>query len=228
MVTGDWDAETELDLYVGGSGFIVGAGGAGGKNGHEDGGNNGPGDRGTSALGVTYPLDIYNYGYIAGGGGGGGGSPYYKSGRERGGRRRRVRWVFGRSRKRSRRQRREDGSPGGGGAGYSGLAPDAVHDQYGGPAGPNRANGRAASAGTLTGGGAGGASNGRGSVAGGTGGNLGYPGASIDSSGAGGDAGHAIIISGTGTATVIEDPGQKVIGGTHAATYNPEDPFIFV
>lgn len=214
MITGDWDADTKLDLWVGGSGFIVGAGGAGGKNGRSGGGRNGPGDRGTSALGVTYPLNIYNYGYIAGGGGGGGGSPYYQSERSRGGRRRRTEWIFWRSRGRSRQVRSADGSPGGGGAGYSGLAPGGTNDQYGGPGGANRGNGRAAGAGTLTLGGDGGASNGRGSVAGGAGGALGFPGTSIDTNGAGGDAGHAIIISGSGTATVMVG-NNNVVGGTH-------------
>ena len=222
MVTGDWDADTNLDLWVGGSGFIVGAGGGGGKNGHSGGGKNGPGDRGTSALGVTYPLDIYNYGYIAGGGGGGGGSPYYESSRTRGGRRRRTRWIFWRSRSRSRQQRKADGSPGGGGAGYSGLAPEATtNDQYGGPAGPKRAKGKVAGAGTLTTGGAGGEKRGRGAVAGGAGGNLGHPGASIpnDGNGAGGDAGHAIIISGSGAVNVKVGNGN-VKGGTHNGQFD--------
>lgn len=218
MKTGNWDAGTELDLYIGGSGFIVGAGGAGGKNGHGGGGANGAGDRGTSALGVTYPLNIYNYGTIAGGGGGGGGSPFYKSKRSRESYRRRILWGAIRREGRRRSVRSEDGSPGGGGAGYSGLAPGGTNDQYGGPAGANRKNGNPAGAGTLTLGGAGGVSNRRGSVAGGAGGALGSPGATIDSNGAGGDAGYGIIIKGSGTATVIA--GNDALGGVHNGDFN--------
>lgn len=194
MMTGDWDPNTKLDLFVGPSGFIVGAGGAGGKNGHSRGGDNGPGDRGTSALGVTYPLEIYNYGTIAGGGGGGGGSPYaFISDR-----RRSPRTFLGivLSRGRRRQDRKTDGSAGGGGAGYPA-----------GPPGEARANGNVAEAGNvppITTGGAGGASNGRASVAGGKGGDLGQAGATVGSKGTGGTAGHGIIISGSGTAAVIE------------------------
>ena len=70
--TGGWDSGTNLDLYIGSSGAIAGAAGAGGKGGNR---SSGPenGKRGSSGLGVSYPLDIINYGFIAGGGGGGGG-----------------------------------------------------------------------------------------------------------------------------------------------------------
>lgn len=204
MVTGNWDAGTELDLWVGGSGFIVGAGGAGGKNGTDD-GSNGPGDRGTSALGVTYPLNIYNYGKIAGGGGGGGGSPYAAS-RERS--RGRRRFVFRRQYRR-RDSRDANGGAGGGGAGYPAA-----------PGGANRRNGnQTAGAGTLTTGGAGAAGGGRGAIAGGAGGAPGYAGVTIDNNGVGGDAGHAIIISGSGSATVNVGS-NNIVGGTHNGQFD--------
>ena len=70
--TGTWNNNTNLDLYIGNNGGIAGAAGAGGKGGNR---SSGPenGKRGSSGLGVQYPLDITNYGFIAGGGGGGGG-----------------------------------------------------------------------------------------------------------------------------------------------------------
>ena len=97
MRTGNWESGTNLDLYVGGNGQIMGAGADGGK-----GGNRGRGctngKRANTGLGISYPLDIWNYGLIAGGGGGGGGG---KGGKNDS--RRRRRW---RRRKKIKRRRR--------------------------------------------------------------------------------------------------------------------------
>ena len=72
--TGGWPSGTSLQIDIGSSGRLQGAGGNGGK-----GGNHTPkeGRAGTSALGVEYPAQINNNGIIRcgyGGGGGGGGS----------------------------------------------------------------------------------------------------------------------------------------------------------
>ena len=72
--TGGWPSGTTLQIDIGSSGRLQGAGGNGGK-----GGSMTPkeGKAGTSALGVEYPAQINNNGIITcgyGGGGGGGGS----------------------------------------------------------------------------------------------------------------------------------------------------------
>ena len=109
MRTGNWEGGTNLDLYVGGNGQIMGAGADGGK-----GGNRGRGctngKRANTGLGISYPLDIWNYGLIAGGGGGGGGGNGAKNDS-----RRRRRW-----RRRKKKKRREGGGGGGGGQGFPG------------------------------------------------------------------------------------------------------------
>jgi hypothetical protein len=72
LKTGGWDASTNLELVVGPSGAIYGAGGDGGRGG--DGSGSG-GGQGTTALAIQYPVAINNQGTIfAGRGGGGGGS----------------------------------------------------------------------------------------------------------------------------------------------------------
>ena len=75
--TGPWDANTELEINIGSSGEIYGAGGDGGNAGYNcDGGNNAP-NNATSALGIEYfsgnATKIINGGRIQCGYGGGGG-----------------------------------------------------------------------------------------------------------------------------------------------------------
>ncbi len=66
--TGSWDSGTTLQLDVGSSGQIFGAGGKGGD------ANGGAGGNGTSALGIEYSgATLINNGYIQSGYGGGGG-----------------------------------------------------------------------------------------------------------------------------------------------------------
>ena len=59
--TGVWPTGTTLQVDVGPSGFLTGAGGDGGAGGSYDGGNGG---NGTSALGVEYAATINNGGTI--------------------------------------------------------------------------------------------------------------------------------------------------------------------
>lgn len=97
--TGGWEPNTNLEIQIGPSGQLFGAGGNGGP-------VSGAGGNGTSALGIDYPAVVTNIGYIqAGGGGGGGSNPFFVP------RRRGVR-------------RRSDftcpGQPGGGGGGVPG------------------------------------------------------------------------------------------------------------
>lgn len=99
--TGSWESGTNLEVQIGPSGQLFGAGGAGGA--VASGGGSG-----TSALGIDYPSIVVNRGYIQSGGGGGGGSNSFGVQRRRG--------SFGR--------RRSDftvpGQPGGGGSGIPG------------------------------------------------------------------------------------------------------------
>ena len=84
LKTGSWDSSTTLQVDVGGSGRIVGAGGDGG-NGRSSSGNGSPGGDGTSGLGVQYSptqVNVASGGFLtggfAGGGGGAGGYDYDK------------------------------------------------------------------------------------------------------------------------------------------------------
>ena len=73
--TGSWDTSTNLQVDVGGSGRIQGAGGFGG-NGANGATNGNQGGAGTSGLGVEYSptqVNIASGGIISGGFGGGGG-----------------------------------------------------------------------------------------------------------------------------------------------------------
>ena len=127
--TGSWDGSTTLQVDVGGSGRIQGAGGWGGNGANGDTDGN-PGGQGTSGLGVEYSptqVNIASGGIISGGfgGGGGGGGAHdhdYKS------------------------ERTCSGSGGGGGAGLpvgqGGTA---------GTSGTNGENGNAATNGELAG-----------------------------------------------------------------------------
>jgi|TARA_B100000282_G_scaffold180986_1_gene131451 hypothetical protein len=73
--TGVWPSGTELQVDIGASGYLTGAGGDGGGAGSAGGSPAGHGGQGTSALGVEYAATINNNGVIrCGYGGGGGGS----------------------------------------------------------------------------------------------------------------------------------------------------------
>ena len=178
MRTGNWESGTNLDLYVGGNGQIMGAGADGGK-----GGNRGRGctngKRANTGLGISYPLDIWNYGLIAGGGGGGGGGNGARNDS-----RRRRRW-----RRRKKKKRREGGGGGGGGQGFPGG--------LGGSGGRN--GGRSGDNGSQGGPGSGGSA-GRGTN-GARGGGFGQDGS--NSSCGGGSKGRAIIIGSSGSHNFI-------------------------
>ena len=150
--TGVWPSGTELQIDIGPSGFLTGAGGDGGAGGSYDGGNGGTG---TSALGVEYAATINNGGVIRcgyGGGGGGAGAandPSDKSTTD-----------FGRS-----------GGGGGGGAGLPAGIGGA--EGTGGFNGSGLIDGQAGSNGTITAGGAGGNAGSEGGATGGRGGDGG-------------------------------------------------------
>ena len=99
--TGSWESNTNLEMEIGSSGQLFGAGGNGG-------GAGGGGGNGTSALGIDYqPIIVTNRGYIqAGGGGGGGSNPVSNHSRSR-------RWF-----RRRRRITNFTGNGGGGGGGF--------------------------------------------------------------------------------------------------------------
>ena len=106
--TGPWDANTELEINIGSSGEIYGAGGNGGNAGYNcDGGNNAP-NNATSALGIEYfsgnATKIINGGRIQCGYGGGGGGGHAAKDPDKG--------------KCSTCDPSQGGSGGGGGAGY--------------------------------------------------------------------------------------------------------------
>ena len=207
--TGSWDGSTTLQVDVGGSGRIQGAGGFGG-NGANGATGGSQGGAGTSGLGVEYSptqVNIASGGIISGGfgGGGGGGGAHdhdHKS------------------------ERTASGSGGGGGAGLpvgqGGTGPNN---------GTNANNGSAATNGELAGEGGGGTNNG-GEAYGGTGGDGGSPNEGADNgangsggegSGGGGGAGGAegaAIRRTSGSITVnISDPTNALNGrGSTTAT----------
>ena len=195
--TGTWNNNTNLDLYIGNNGGIAGAAGAGGKGGNR---SSGPenGKRGSSGLGVSYPLDITNYGFIAGGGGGGGGGAGGR--KDAVSRTREYRrcgwWCEKRARNRRKRRRRVGGGGGGGGQGFPGGA--------GGGGGGNGAGGGSGGNQGGPGGGGGGGSNGRGGPNGQKGGNGGSYGNNGGSSSAGGGhKGRSIVIEGGGSVNYV-------------------------
>jgi hypothetical protein len=72
LKTGQWGSGATMEIIIGSSGGIYGAGGDGGLGGDGSGSNGG---QGTTALGIQYPVSINNQGTIfAGRGGGGGGA----------------------------------------------------------------------------------------------------------------------------------------------------------
>ena len=150
--TGVWPTGTTLQVDVGPSGFLTGAGGDGGAGGSYDGGNGGTG---TSALGVEYAATINNGGVIrcgyAGGGGGSGAAndPSDKSTTD-----------YGRS-----------GAGGGGGAGLPAGIGGA--EGTGGFNGSGLIDGQSGNNGTISAGGDGGNAGSEGGATGGGGGNGG-------------------------------------------------------
>ena len=141
--TGSWESNTNLEMEIGSSGQLFGAGGNGG-------GAGGGGGNGTSALGIYYqPIIVTNRGYIQAGGCGGCGSNSVFQAR--------------RSRKRFGRRRRNDFTyPGNGGGGGGGFPQGGGGAPNGGSA-PN----------FTTGGGGGGNGSGQNGGAGGSNGNPG-------------------------------------------------------
>ena len=180
--TGSWDTSTNLQVDVGGSGRIQGAGGFGG-NGANGATNGNQGGAGTSGLGVEYSptqVNIASGGIISGGfgGGGGGGGAHdhdHKS------------------------ERVASGSGGGGGAGLpvgqGGTGPNN---------GTNGNEGQAAPNGELAGEGGGGTNN-DGEAYGGFGGDGGSPNEAADAGGVGqgGEGSTAAGGSGGGTGAAI-------------------------
>jgi hypothetical protein len=73
--TGGWESGTQLEMEIGSSATITGAGGNGGLGATSEDDNKSPfmGQAGSSALGIEYPTTIRNRGYIQSGRGGGGG-----------------------------------------------------------------------------------------------------------------------------------------------------------
>jgi hypothetical protein len=204
--TGNWDSGTTLNVEIGPSGQLFGAGGNGG-NGAAGSGNGYPGDSGTSALGIEYSgTNVVNRGYIqcGFGGGGGGGGGYADPDKNTG-----TDSVVG-------------GSGGGGGAGFpSGSGGIALVGGGYGAGGPGN-NGSAA---TRTVRGAGGGSNfgpGNSGGAGGYGGDgsvgtaaAGGSGGGNLASGAGGAAGGNgyAVVSSVGASYTITNLGT-IYGGT--------------
>ena len=194
--TGYWDGGTNLDVYIGSNGACIGAAGAGGVGGNR---SRGPsaGKRGSSGLGVQYPIDLWNYGFLAGGGGGGGGGKGEVRDRdrnERGRDRRRCGWWCesrDRNRNRRRDRRRKGGGGGGGGQGF----PGAVGGDGGGSGG-SRGN-----AGNQNGPGGGGGGGGDGANRGGNGGSFGADGE--NSNATGGHKGRSIVIEGSGSVNYV-------------------------
>ncbi len=201
--TGSWNSNTNLDLNIGGSGAIIGAGGAGGNGGSRSGGQTN-GKRGSSGLGVEYPLDITNYGFIAGGGGGGGGGKGKRKDRHKRSRdyRRCGWWCDSRGRNRRKDRRRKGGGGGGGGQGFPGGS-------GGGGASAGGSNGGNGSQGSPGGAGGGG---GDGARSGGNGGSFGNNGGNGDMSG--GSKGRSIVISGSGSINYV------VSGTIYGPTFN--------
>jgi hypothetical protein len=197
--TGGWDAATSLELEIGPSGQIYGAGGNGGQGANRQASGSG-GASGTSALGIDYPTVVRNRGYIQAGSGGGGGGGWSNRSNRTG------------SFTRRRRENRSAGNGGGGGAGFP--------TGNGGPGGTgatgNGRNGNPGATSSLTNGGAGGSNGGSGGN-GGVGGSFGGNGAAGQSGqnsggGPGGSQGRAIIIFNNGSGTSITNIGGSING----------------
>ena len=105
LKTGTWDSGTILEIEIGASGKLYGAGGDGGDGGSANNGKGEDGGIGSSALGIQYACTVNNLGVIQSGYGGGGGG----GGREQ---------TTGGGKK---TPAVNNGAPGGGGGGGAGL-----------------------------------------------------------------------------------------------------------
>ena len=105
LKTGTWDSGTILEIEIGASGKLYGAGGDGGDGGSANNGKGEDGGVGSSALGIQYACTVNNLGVIQSGYGGGGGG----GGREQ---------TTGGGKK---TPAVNNGAPGGGGGGGAGL-----------------------------------------------------------------------------------------------------------
>ena len=190
--TGNWEGGTNLLVNVGGGGACIGAAGDGGNGGNR---SSGPkaGKRGSSGLGIEYPIDLVNFGFLAGGGGGGGGGRGDKRDRtERRRSRRRLLWMRRNSRRKKYDRRRKGGGGGGGGQGFpAGAGGSGASD------GGN--NGTSGSRGAPGAGGQGGFD---GAKDGANGGSFGNFGGNADGAG-GGHPGRSIVISGSGSVNYV-------------------------
>ena len=194
--TGSWDGSTTLQVDVGGSGRIQGAGGFGG-NGANGATNGNQGGTGTSGLGVEYSptqVNIASGGIISGGfgGGGGGGGAHdhdFKS------------------------EKTASGSGGGGGAGLpvgqGGTGPNN---------GTNGNEGQAAPNGELAGEGGAGTNN-EGEAFGGFGGDGGSPNEAADAGGVGQGGEGSTAAGGPGGST-----GAAIRRTNNSITVNISDP----
>ena len=217
--TGNWPSGTSLQIDIGSSGRIQGAGGNG-RQGATNGGTPGKAFTGTSGLGIEYPAQINNSGTIRcgyGGGGGGAGSWSDPNKNPR---------DFGRS-----------GGGGGGGAGIPGGDGGPQNTGgYGsaGAGGPSDQNGKGKPGGDGSfdagGNGGGGGAHGEGGGGAGSGGNGGDRNDAAGSGTAGspnrggggspGDNGHGIIFSSSsvqsnssGNKTLSGSDGGVIVGG---------------
>ena len=190
--TGYWEGGTNLDVYIGSNGACIGAAGAGGVGGNRSRGSS-AGKRGSSGLGVQYPIDLWNYGFLAGGGGGGGGGR--GEARDRESRERDYRrcgwWCESRERRRWWDRRRKGGGGGGGGQGVPGGSGGDGGGDGGGRGGDGSQGGPGAGAG----------SGGDGAQGGARGGYYGQDGLSSSSGGGGG--GRSIVIEGSGSVNYV-------------------------
>jgi len=190
--TGNWEGGTNLLVNVGGGGACIGAAGDGGNGGNRSGGPK-AGKRGSSGLGVEYPIDLFNYNFLAGGGGGGGGGRGESRDRtERRRSRRRLLWMRRNSRRKKYDRRRKGGGGGGGGQGFPAGA-------GGSGASDGGKNGTSGSRGAPGAGGQGGFD---GAKDGANGGSFGNFGGNADGAG-GGHPGRSIVISGSGSVNYV-------------------------
>ena len=212
LITGGFDADTDLRLDIGPGGVVSGAGGDGGVGGSVLCGGGGNGNFGTSAIGVNYqPIIITNRGNIRGGsgGGGGGGSAYGFNRRSRG--RNVVAYAAGGG------GGGGTGIPGGSGgppgSGTSGNRATQFQIQSAGGPGNSVSQGAGGSGAGVSGTGASavGGTGGVGSAGGAAGSGFGFNGSCSAAGGGAGANGYGIIITNDGTGVTIS--GNARIGG---------------
>lgn len=191
--TGNWESGTNLLVNVGGNGACIGAAGKGGKGGNRSSGHK-DGKRGSSGLGIEYPINLVNFGFLAGGGGGGGGGKGEARDKDSRGRNRKRcgPWCDARGRRRKRDRRRKGGGGGGGGQGF----PAGAGGEGGGSGGDSGTSGSRGAAGAGGQGGSDGAKDGA------NGGSFGNFGGNANGGG-GGHPGRSIVISGSGSVNYI-------------------------